>query len=451
MLAIPAAAWGDDYVGAPLTHGPDTRIVAGGPTEPPPMGGPKGGVAHEAGYKLGPGAVRRLLPTQWCGAERATDDTADELNNGAYKYHAVYMIPADGADHFQQYATQIQSDAFEASALLEHLYGRAIRYDLGTNCGSQYLDISVVRMPQTTADLESLANTSTGTFDAVQSALRSAGFPTIQAYETLADASALTTNYAVWLDGPAPSQSCGQATIYDDPTRNPSNLNNLGGKVAAVFRNGGSGFCSSNAVRHEIGHNLGALQKVAPHAFDGMHCNDAAEDTMCYPDVSPQRANGQPGLFFDYHNDDYWDPPNGPPLAWWTVNLNQFLCADASCNVVPGATTDPAPASQPVVTSCSSASALKSAARTRAAQACAAPSSAPVRVSLSAVRRPSGLWRVAVRASGHGRAVIALRCRVNRGGQVLTVLSRRMRLPRTVRVNVRCGSRPRALAFRRSA
>ena len=83
---------------------------------------------------------------------------------------------------------------------------------------------------------------------------------------------------------------------------------------------------------HEMGHNLGAIQKVAPHAFDGAHCDDAYEDTMCYSQA-PRVAGGQRGQFFDYGNDDYWDPPNGAPLPWWTANLNRFLCADATCNV----------------------------------------------------------------------------------------------------------------------
>lgn len=93
-------------------------------------------------------------------------------------------------------------------------------------------------------------------------------------------------------------------------------MNNVGGKVAAVFREGDGGFCDSNTVRHEVAHALGALQQPAPHAFDGAHCNDAYEDTMCYPS-SPKRADGSyHSRFFDYGNDDYWDPPNRGPLSW---------------------------------------------------------------------------------------------------------------------------------------
>src|SRR4051794_9519554 len=199
-------------------------------------------------------------------------------------------------------------------------------------------------MPLTTAQLKAAARTGNGTFDAVSSALDAAGFTTIQPTDSVEDASERTRNYLVWLDAPAPGGSCGQAAIYDDPSRTPDNLNNLGGKAAVVFRNG-DGFCSSNAARHEIGHNLGGLQPVAPHAFDGAHCNDAYEDTMCYAN-SPLVADGDRGQFFDYGNDDYWSL-RGRPLAWWTVDETRFLCEEATCNAVAGGDADaglPAPA-----------------------------------------------------------------------------------------------------------
>jgi hypothetical protein len=428
----PATASADSIVGAPLTHGPDPASIATGPQAPSPSGGPIGATAKR-GVTLTARSTSKLLPTTWCGPEQSADDTADEVQNGGFKYHAVYMVAADAPDRFGVLATQMQTDAFQASALLEASYGRAIRFDMGTSCGPQYLDISVVRMPQTLAEMAALAHTSNGTFDAVSHALDAAGFQTIQPTDTTVEAAQRTRNYLVWLDAPAPSGSCGQAAIYDDPTRADSNLNNYGGKAAIVFRNGPVGFCSSNAARHEIGHNLGALQRVAPHAFDGAHCNDAYEDTMCYSNA-PQVANGTRGLFFDYGNDDYWDPPHGTALPWWTVNLNQFLCPDAGCNVAPGAIDNTAPV-------------------TPAAPA-PAPAAAPVtasrahprgRVWMRATRLGRGVWRLRLRATGHGHGVVIVRCRERRYGQMRTVFSRNIRLPRILHGRVRCvASRPRA-------
>jgi hypothetical protein len=142
---------------------------------------------------------------------------------------------------------------------------------------------------------------------------------------------ALRENYLVWLDGPGPPRSCGQGTALLDNTRSQTNLNNLGGKLALIYRNGRD-FCGDDVVRHEIGHNLGALQPDAPNTTDGLHCNDAFEDTMC--ELQAPKLAGGPfnGLYFDYGNDDYWDPPQGAPLGWWTVNLSRFLCPNARCN-----------------------------------------------------------------------------------------------------------------------
>jgi hypothetical protein len=415
-VLAPAGASADSYVGAPLTHGPDPAAVARGPEAP--------AVPFRAKR------LAKLVPSAWCGTELASDDTVHEVDNGGYRYHAVYMVASDAPNRFASLATTMQTDAFQASSLLESSYGRAIRFDIGTSCGPQYLDISVVRMPQTSAQMAAAARSGNGTFDAVTQALDSAGFQTIQPDDTLAQAAARARNYVVWLDAPARSGSCGQAAIYNDATRAYDNLNNLGGKAAIVFRNG-NGFCSSNAARHEIGHNLGALLPVAPHAFDGSHCNDAYEDTMCYSN-SPLVADGTRGQFFDYGNDDYWSLPNRP-LPWWTVDENRFLCPDATCNVVaaPAGTPEPAPPVAPAGPG--------------------APTVTPARarshghLKLQAKRQRHGLWKVSLRASGEGRGIVVVSCRRHRHGQMRTVLSRATRLPRTLHGRVRCvASRPRA-------
>jgi hypothetical protein len=419
IVVAPASADADAYVGAPATHGPDPAAVAAGPEAPAlPVG-----VSRRISVKL--------VPQTWCGAETSSDDTAHEFDNGPFRYHAVYMLASDGEDRFSSLATSMQTDAFQASSLLESSYGRAIRFDIGTTCGPQYLDISVVRMSQTSAQLAALAQTPSGTFDTVEHTLDAAGFQTIQSTDTLEEAAQRMRNYLVWLDAPAPSGSCGQATIYDDPSRGSDNLNNFGGKVAIVFRNG-EAFCSSNAARHEIGHNLGALQPVAPHAFDGSHCNDAYEDTMCYTN-SPLVADGQRGKYFDYGNDDYWSLP-GAPLAWWTVDLNRFLCPDASCNVSAGADTPPDPLAPTTPVTPAPAPPARAASRRSHG-----------RVRLRARRRRHGVWKLSLHASGEGRGVVIVRCRRYRRGQVRTVLSRNTRLPRRLHGSVRCGaSRPRA-------
>jgi hypothetical protein len=315
MSAVPAAAAAHSASPQLRSHGADPAVA---------------GFRHRISARAA--AVEPGEPDSWCGAAGSVDDTVDQLSNGAYRYHAVYLYAADGQSRFSSdLGAQMQGSAFGASGLLEHLYGRAIRFDMGTNCGQQYLDISVVRSKLTSAQFAAAAKQPNGTLHAITQSLAAAGFPVFSSSMTRAAAAEFLTNYAVWLDAPAPAYTCGVADVFGDPSRKQDNWNNYGGKVAAVFRNG-SDFCGEAALRHEIGHTLGALQADAPHAFDGSHCDDAYEDTMCYPNA-PQRGSGVfENQFFDYGNDDYWDPPQGKPLRWWTLDLSRFICPTATCN-----------------------------------------------------------------------------------------------------------------------
>jgi hypothetical protein len=296
----------------------------------------------------GPDPVSAVTPTahaaaaasDWCAN---TDPAANQLANGVYRYHAVYAHPADRPSRLSALGGQLQADAFGASALLEREYGRAIRFDVGTPCGAGQLDISEVRLPFTEAQLGAFAASAhAATFDAVAAALRERGFAVAQNDARADQLAALHENFVVWLDGPGPVGTCGQGTALLDSTRSEANLNNTGGKLALIFRNGRD-FCGADVVRHEIGHNLGALQPDAPNTTDGVHCNDAFEDTMCAWE-SPRLVGGPfNGVYFDYGNDDYWDPPQGAPLGWWTVNLSRFVCPGADCNRPPAAARDRAP------------------------------------------------------------------------------------------------------------
>jgi hypothetical protein len=305
---------------------------------------PATGAAQEVQRTHGPDPAPAASPVapfastaadgDWCGDDVAG---AHQLNNGEYRYHAVYAHPSDRPSRLAGLGDTLQQDAFGASALLEREYGRAIRFDVGTACGPAQLDISQVRLPFTDAQLQALAAAGgTATFDAVAAALRVHGFAVAANDTDATQLAPLRENFLVWLDGPAPARSCGQGTALLDSSRSETNLNNLGGKLAVIFRNGRD-FCGEDVIRHEIGHNLGALQPDAPNTTDGVHCDDAFEDTMCAWEAPKLVGGPFNGLYFDYGNDDYWDPPQGAPLGWWTVNLSRFICPDANCNRPPKA------------------------------------------------------------------------------------------------------------------
>ena len=227
-------------------------------------------------------------------------------------FHAVYVHPADKPSRFGQFAAMFQADARDASALLTELYGRGIRFDERAGAGgARYLDITVVRSKYKARQLSS-----GNQFSLVANELAAKGF------------TAPNKKYAVWLD--AGSQACGQGHLYQDTRRSGANYNE-GRTTAIVYRpynsaDASGGFCRGRTLRHELGHNMGALQSVAPHAFDGAHCDDSAEDTMCYTSATSVDS-GPPA--FDHNNDDYWDPVaagGSRKLGWWTVNLSSYVC-----------------------------------------------------------------------------------------------------------------------------
>lgn len=237
--------------------------------------------------------------------------------------HFVYVYPKDRASRFTRFAAMFQADARDASALLTSLYGRGFRLDERRRSGDPTRTVVDITVVQSRYRANQLAGANQ--FSLVADELRAKGFTNSN------------KKYAAWLD--AGSQYCGQGELYQDTRRSSVNSNERR-TTAIVYRpydqnNADGGFCRGRTLRHELGHNLGALQQVAPSAFDGAHCDDSAEDTMCYTSATDGHDWGGPE--FDHGNDDYWDPianPNGGSpsrLPWWTVNLSKFVCPTTGC------------------------------------------------------------------------------------------------------------------------
>lgn len=239
-------------------------------------------------------------------------------------FHAIYIYPSDKASRFSDYAAMFQADARDASALLGTLYSRGIRFDERlSDSGTPLLDITVVKSKYSSRQLAT-----TRQFNLIAGEL--ANRP---------DLNKPNKKYFGWLD--AGSQYCGQGHLSQDTQRTSANQNE-NRTLGLVYRpysasvNDGTtgGFCRGRTLRHELGHNLGALQSVAPHAYDGAHCDDSGEDTMCYTSATSLDTGGPD---FDYNNDDYWDPAANPKLGsqirlpWWTANLSKFICPTTGC------------------------------------------------------------------------------------------------------------------------
>ena len=252
----------------------------------------------------------------WDNVEKTTDQ-ADVTSLPAV--HTIYMYPSDRTSRFSTFGDMFEADAQQATDLLAARYGRGVRFDYRTD---GHLDVTVLKSSSNYKRLSS-----GNQFSIVSNELKNRGF------------TSANKKYVVWLD--AGSQYCGQGTLYQDTRRSALNNNDVSRTTGIVYRpypttNSDGGFCRGRTLLHELGHNLGAVQKVAPHAFDGAHCNDDQEDVMCY-EQNATFDSGDVGQF-DYKNDDYWDPATGK-LTWWTVNLSKFVCPATGCgaaNTNPG-------------------------------------------------------------------------------------------------------------------
>jgi hypothetical protein len=135
--------------------------------------------------------------------------------------------------------------------------------------------------------------------------------------------------YLVWVD--AAVGICGLGEVYGDTRPGQENRNNRGPSYARVDTP-----CWQYAELHEIFHNLGAVQRDAPHPSAAWHCTDEA-DVMCYdddasgPTVMTTVCPPEQEALLDCGDNDYFNtnPASGNYLAthWNTAN-SSFLQAD---------------------------------------------------------------------------------------------------------------------------
>jgi hypothetical protein len=275
-------------------------------------------------------ALEQYLPTTWCGTRRTTDDTANAVfPASAAQIKVVYAYASDQPDRSAAWTDSLQADVSRIEQYLALQSGgrRALRFDMGTNCGAQYVDVQVVALPQARAyyldDFDRVA-------DDVWAALSAPSGP---------------RDVFILADGASSDGVYGVGEV--DPTADasgPSNFHNFGGLTGIMFVEPSTSPNASGwqptVMLHEITHNLGGVQFSAPHATSEAHCIDG-EDLMCYPDGSPESAyyddtvcpyaGGAIPQTYDCGHDDYYDPAPaaGSYLAThWNVYDSAFM---ASC------------------------------------------------------------------------------------------------------------------------
>ena len=333
------------------------------------------------------GTVRRVersardedggLPVTWCGAERTADDT---VNNAfavsAPQFKVVYAYPADRPNRFAQWRDALQRNVSLIGRFMGAQSGglKAPRFDMGTDCGPEYVDIQVVALPAGRAAYVDDMNALT------------AG---VQTYLGAPGGERNTVIFADTLSSYGPGTWWGLGSRWGDDRAGSVNLSNDGGLWAAIWVPDGEtapglsadGFWPEGML-HEMSHNLGAVQESAPHSSGYGHCWDG-HDVMCYYPDGPDPRHvmtyecpsiaGVMNQGYDCGNDDYFNvaPAGGSYLAThWNLYDNVFLAGCARSRPPAAATRRRPPRrcrSPPPPPTCSAASRIGSLLRSRAA------------------------------------------------------------------------------------
>ncbi len=295
-----------------------------------------------------PPNLTRYAPTTWCGSRLTADDSEFAAFPPTQRQiKVVYAYASGQQDRSAQWSQALQADVSNIEQYLAVQTGgaRALRFDMGTECGPQYVDIQVVALPRVREYYRDDPSNFNRLAHDVAAAVGSLSGP--RDVFVLADK---LTDDPVW----------GIAQVIDDDRGGPENDSNAGGLTAIMWTNPStqpdpSDWWQPTVMLHEITHNLGGVQQSAPNHTSNWHCTDG-EDVMCYPDGSPEAAAyddticsldaGAIPQTYDCGHDDYFNPAPAPGSyldLHWNVYRSDFLGNCGTLGMACGAGVVPAP------------------------------------------------------------------------------------------------------------
>jgi len=280
------------------------------------------------------------LPVKWCGDETGSNNTANAATPASKaQFKVVYAYAADRPDRFAGWANALQANVAVVERFLSANDGgtKAIRFDMGTRCGAQYVDVQTVQLP---GPRTSYVDNFSAIAGAVQRALGGASGPR--------DAIVLADS----LSGGGSEYGLGETVMgASGEVSGSANVHNRGGFTSVLFSRDGAAAPGSSkwgwwpeGFLHEMTHNLGAVQWGAPHSTEPRgqqspsygHCWQGA-DVMCYlEDAGAAHAMVQdcaalPGAIpqnYDCGRDDYFNPSPAPGsylATHWNTYDSAFL------------------------------------------------------------------------------------------------------------------------------
>jgi hypothetical protein len=278
-------------------------------------------------------ALESGLPLTWCGTKSTTDQTVNATDDGAPKFKFYYVNAADQPDRFSEVADLLQKSISAAHSYLLNVTGatRTIAIDTGTSCGSLYVDITALTLPNNLASYQTAGQPDWTTL--------------MDDLETLTGAITGPPRHHVYLldQFEDATHMSGRGYRFGDDGPGESNLNNSDGLIAAAATSSGAidEWVSASLpalLLHEMTHTMGAVQESAPHSTSAGHCTDGF-DVMCYDDGSPEGSgysadvctvDGISGIGapYDCNKDDYFNPAPAPASyldTHWNVYNSKYL------------------------------------------------------------------------------------------------------------------------------
>jgi Divergent InlB B-repeat domain len=229
----------------------------------------------------------------WCGTPAATDRKPQVV--AGYNIHVIYALASDAPDQSATVAQTVQNDveAIEAWWRAQDPT-RSPRFDLTPfACGAQ-VDLSILRLGATTAELRALD----GRFEKLYTAVYGAGFDRPH------------VKYLIYYDGPVDEKVCGQGGGVTDE-----------GGAAVVYMAACEGVASATTAAHELVHAFAAMPPSGPpHACspeDTAHACDSEQDLLApYATTNPLDW-----YILDVGRDDYY----GHSGAWFDLQDSRWL------------------------------------------------------------------------------------------------------------------------------
>ena len=242
---------------------------------------------------------------------------------GTYGGLAIYARPQSSPDNYASERNDILTAVKQANGVLRMEgaeMGRSVSFRMRCDAAGEVL---VANVPVPLSDTAQ-------SFAQITQALKNKGY------------TAIDTKYWVFWDGDTSCTGCaGQGTLYYDDRLVLENYNNAASGTVPMFAIAyTTTYFDFDVILHEAAHNLGAVQRSAPHTTAAGHCNDG-KDIMCYADggSSSSYSSGvcADRKWFDCGHDDYFhvSPPAGSYLATrWNLGstLNRFIDFSPSCD-----------------------------------------------------------------------------------------------------------------------